>query len=144
MSGYGRRAGEWLELPKPLPSDQEIGVWLSASFGLSPQELKTFATPGSIRVKGSKVLLYLFPEEESQFEPEWELPELELLFEDDFCLVVNKPAGSGSEGLSRGRSCGLLLGERSSKPNPTHPSLGCGYDGTGALCQELLCPATSG
>lgn len=92
-TAYGKRTGEWLELPAPLPAEGELGAWMSAEFGLNPQELKQFAAPDSIRLKGNRVFLRMFPEEEPQFEPEWDLPEPEILFEDDFCLVVNKPAG---------------------------------------------------
>jgi len=93
MKGYGRRTGEWLELPFPLPPDRELGAWLLAELQFKPQELQRLAAPDAIRLKGSRVFLRLFPEEETQVEPEWDLPEPAILFEDDFCLVVNKPAG---------------------------------------------------
>ncbi|MEO3947168.1 RluA family pseudouridine synthase [Gorillibacterium sp. CAU 1737] len=93
MSGYGRRMGEWLELSSLLPSESEIGSWLMAEYGFTPLELKPFASSDSLRVKGGRVHLRLFPDEAPQFEPEWDLPEPAILFEDDFCLVVNKPAG---------------------------------------------------
>ncbi|WP_438434338.1 RluA family pseudouridine synthase [Gorillibacterium sp. sgz500922] len=93
MTEYGRRAGEWLELPAPLPPDRELASWLLEDLGFQPQELRQLAVPDAVRLKGSRVYLRLFPGEEAQYEPEWDLPEPEVLFEDDFCLVVNKPAG---------------------------------------------------
>lgn len=44
-----------------------------------------------IQWKGDRLRLALFLDREAGIEPVWE--ELEVLYEDDFCLVAHKPAG---------------------------------------------------
>jgi 23S rRNA pseudouridine1911/1915/1917 synthase len=78
MTDYVRR-GEWLET-RP-------------SFGLSfiPGKLaERLRRNGEWIERGGAARLRVFPAEPYGFEPEW--ADLEVLYEDDFCLVVNKPA----------------------------------------------------
>ncbi|WP_166244519.1 RluA family pseudouridine synthase [Paenibacillus turpanensis] len=87
----GRRKGEWLELRLP---DQLAGVPVN-------QLLKQLPLPAKIAGKlmaakgvdkqGKQLRLKLFREEQPEFPPDW--MELNILYEDDFSLVVNKPAG---------------------------------------------------
>jgi 23S rRNA pseudouridine1911/1915/1917 synthase len=46
---------------------------------------------GGIQWKGDRLRLALFPYREAGIEPVWQ--EAEVLYEDDFCLVIHKPAG---------------------------------------------------
>ncbi|BFT74949.1 RluA family pseudouridine synthase [Paenibacillus sp. P36] len=90
-----KRSGEWLELP--LPSE----TWKPLKPGsvdeiaaLLPVPRKYFlrlASQGRIRVQDNQVRLHVFANEEAAFRAERQA--VDVLFEDDFCLVVNKPAG---------------------------------------------------
>ncbi|MBD0381676.1 RluA family pseudouridine synthase [Paenibacillus sedimenti] len=90
-----KRKGEWLELSLPHP------VWkplhpraveeLSALLPVPRKLFLRLASQGGVRVQGNKLLMHLFPEEKASFVPEYQ--DLEICYEDDFCLVVGKPAG---------------------------------------------------
>jgi 23S rRNA pseudouridine1911/1915/1917 synthase len=85
------RKGEWLELTLPMEPAAEPQVWLAEELGLPPKLLRQWAATGGIEQRGRRLRLRMFPEESSDFAPEWK--SLDILYEDDFCLVVNKPAG---------------------------------------------------
>lgn len=101
-----KRIGEWLELPVPNPlwkplkpgAIEELAVIL-------PVPRKYFlrlASQGLIRIQDDKIRLHAFPEEKAAFKPE---PyDLGILYEDDFCLVVNKPAGMSVHPAEAGQS----------------------------------------
>ncbi|MCL6458223.1 MAG: RluA family pseudouridine synthase [Gorillibacterium sp.] len=90
MKELGQRKEEWYELL--LSSAQAEAVdWLQAELGISAKYARKLNAENGIRVKGNRIAIRLFPREEPQFEPDWNLPEL--LYEDDFCLVAAKPAG---------------------------------------------------
>ncbi len=86
-----KRKGEWLELRLP---DTLAGIPLAGLMRLLPVPQKVagklIATNGVVR-QGKQARLRLFPRERPEFEAEW--TELNVLYEDDFTLVVNKPAG---------------------------------------------------
>jgi len=90
-----KRKEEWLELPLPHPDWKPLQPQaVEALSALIPVPRKLFlrlASQGGIRVQGGKTLLHLFPRETAAFAPEY--GELDVAYEDDFCLVVNKPAG---------------------------------------------------
>ncbi|GIP39186.1 hypothetical protein J31TS4_24660 [Paenibacillus sp. J31TS4] len=71
---------------------ERVGL-LAGRLGLPEGWVRKLAAGGGIVTAGGKVRLRLFPEEapSDRFVPEWR--ELDVLYEDDFCLVVNKPAG---------------------------------------------------
>jgi 23S rRNA pseudouridine1911/1915/1917 synthase len=83
-----QKKGEWLELllPKPPEAMEELGSWLPLSEAFLGKLLRT----GGVSVKGARVRLRLFPNESLEYMPIW-MP-LEVLYEDDFSLVVYKPA----------------------------------------------------
>ncbi|GIP31353.1 RluA family pseudouridine synthase [Paenibacillus sp. J2TS4] len=66
-----------------------------------PDKLKAklLRTDG-VRRQGNRLLIRLFPAENSGYEPEW--MDLDVLYEDDYCLVVNKPAGMAVHPTDRG------------------------------------------
>ena len=97
MTGYTRK-GEWLRTRRPLES-----------LPVSERFLDRLREEGGVREAGGSVLLRLFPQERGAFAAEW-VP-LDILFEDDFCFVVHKPAGM-----------------------PVHPER---TDGTGTLCNAV-------
>ncbi|MFD0694122.1 RluA family pseudouridine synthase [Paenibacillus sp. GCM10027628] len=90
-----KRKGEWLELPVPhaewKPLHPRAVDELSTLLPVPRKLFLRLASQGGIRVQGNKLLMHLFPEEKATFAPEFH--DLEICFEDDFCLVVGKPAG---------------------------------------------------
>lgn len=102
------RRGEWLELmPGKLPMCEgqdrldAAAAWLEEGLQAPPKLLRRLRAEGGVKLAGDRLRLLAFPARASQYAPlEAELP---LLYEDDFCLVVHKPAGlkvhpDGSEG----------------------------------------------
>ncbi len=104
MMQYERK-GEWLEWvlkPKPLSI---IQAFISAPSLITDEDLVKRGLAGPLSVKWlnrlqkqqalqlfhNRLRLKLFPKERLGFTPEWMM--LDILYEDDFCLVVNKPAG---------------------------------------------------
>lgn len=86
-----RRKDEWLELRLP---DGWAAVPLAAVLKQLPVPPKLAsklnAEHGIVR-QGKQLRLKLFPRERPGFPPDW--MELNVLYEDDFTLVVNKPVG---------------------------------------------------
>ncbi|MEW9700150.1 RluA family pseudouridine synthase [Paenibacillus sp. SI8] len=101
-----KRKGEWLELP--LPHAQWKALQPRAIEELSailPVPRKLFlrlASQGGVLVQGNKLLLRMFPEEKASFVPEY--ADLDICYEDEFCLVVNKPAGMSIHPAEAGQS----------------------------------------
>lgn len=92
------RRGEWLELmPGKLPRLEGQGrldaalAWLEGSLGAPPKLLRRLQAEGEIKLAGDRLRLRVFPPKVSQYVPQEQ--ELAILYEDDFCLVVHKPAG---------------------------------------------------
>ncbi|CAM3527635.1 MULTISPECIES: RluA family pseudouridine synthase [Saccharibacillus] len=65
----------------------------AAALGVPEKLARRLRHAGEIQVRGSRVKLRLRPDEDLGFEPVWTEDGLEALHEDDFCLVVRKPAG---------------------------------------------------
>lgn len=90
-----KRSGEWLELPLPSTAWKPLRPGAVEEIAaLLPVPRKYFlrlASQGLIRVQDEWVRLHVFPKEEAAFRAEQH--DIDILFEDDFCLVVNKPAG---------------------------------------------------
>lgn len=88
----GRRVGEWYELKLPpavaaLPPDQAL-----ERLPLPPKLADRLLYEGGVARKGSQLRLKLFPMREPDF-PDDLLDPFTVLYEDDFSLVVMKPAG---------------------------------------------------
>jgi len=98
-SGGGRwaRRGEWLEAtPGKVitgAEDKEAAIdkWLLETVRMPEKLHVRLRREGGIQWKGDRLRLALFPDKEAGIEPIWE--EVQVLHEDDFCLVVHKPAG---------------------------------------------------
>lgn len=84
MIAYVRK-GEWLEVQAVRQQSACSRLPLSESW---QQRLRS---RGDLLEVGNKVRLRLFPEKPAGFSPVY--MELDVLYEDDFVLVVNKPAG---------------------------------------------------
>ncbi|KQX49102.1 RluA family pseudouridine synthase [Paenibacillus sp. Root444D2] len=101
-----KRSGEWLELPVPNPLWKPLKPGaieeLAAILPVPRKYFLRLASQGLIRIQDDKVRLHAFPEEKAAFRPE---PyDLGILYEDDFCLVVNKPAGMSVHPAEAGQS----------------------------------------
>jgi 23S rRNA pseudouridine1911/1915/1917 synthase len=84
------RKGAWLEIPAQLSARESIEEWLAQDTGIPLKLLHKLKKEQGIRQKTDSVLLHLFPDEYDEYQAEW--MEIEVIYEDDFCLVVNKPA----------------------------------------------------
>lgn len=101
-----KRSGEWLELPVPNPLWKPLKPGaieeLAAILPVPRKYFLRLASQGLIRIQDDKIRLHAFPEEKAAFKPE---PyDLDILYEDDFCLVVNKPAGMSVHPAEAGQS----------------------------------------
>ncbi|MDR6884938.1 RluA family pseudouridine synthase [Bacillus sp. 3255] len=90
-----KRNGEWLELKVPndawKPLKPGAVEELAACLPVPKKYFLRLASQNLIRVQDGIVRLHLFPKEEASFRPENR--DIGILYEDDFCLVVDKPAG---------------------------------------------------
>jgi 23S rRNA pseudouridine1911/1915/1917 synthase len=86
-----RRKGEWLELKLPdRIANAPLGPILNQLHIPTKLAAKLLHTGGAVR-QGPNLRLRLFPPEAPEFPSDW--MDLNILYEDDFSLVVNKPAG---------------------------------------------------
>ncbi|TFE25793.1 RluA family pseudouridine synthase [Cohnella luojiensis] len=87
----GRIKGEWMDIRLP---DQLTGAPMSVisrHLPLPPKLVtKLLQTRGCV-LHGPSLRLHLFPRETRDFPSDW--MELNILYEDEFTLIVNKPAG---------------------------------------------------
>nr|WP_245339114.1 RluA family pseudouridine synthase [Paenibacillus shirakamiensis] len=65
--------------------------WLANTLYMPPKLIRRLQAEAGIRVAGDRLRLHLFPAREYGFDPVFE--PLNVLYEDDFCLVAHKPAG---------------------------------------------------
>jgi len=106
-----KRKGEWLELELPAGAkhgEQSPEDWLAARLSMPADRLEKLCGEGGIRTAGGRVRLRLFPEREAGVSPWWH--PLDVLYEDDFCLVADKPAGLAVHPEGGGPSEGTLAG----------------------------------
>ncbi|MCG7380116.1 RluA family pseudouridine synthase [Paenibacillus sp. ACRSA] len=92
-----KRRGDWLELmPGKVvtgSSDKQMAVeqWLQSELQLPEKMLRQLQANQGIQLAGDRLRLALFASRPIDVEPRW--AEIDVLYEDDFCLVVHKPAG---------------------------------------------------
>jgi 23S rRNA pseudouridine1911/1915/1917 synthase len=87
----GRRKGEWMEIRLP---ESLVGAPLDVVLKrvpLPPKLLDKLFKARGVHLQGQFLRLLLFPRERRDFPSDW--MDLNILYEDDFTLVVNKPAG---------------------------------------------------
>lgn len=87
----GRIKGEWMEIRLPDPL---AGAPLQAvlkALPLPPKLTNKLLHGKGLLLQGPNLRIHLFPVERRDFPPDW--MELNILYEDEFTLVVNKPAG---------------------------------------------------
>lgn len=92
MTDY-RRKGEWLELPagRAEISLHERLEQLAARLDIPADFLRRLERNGGVDQQAGKLRLRLFPRETAQLEGEY--ADVQIVHEDDFCLVAMKPAG---------------------------------------------------
>ena len=91
LLGMGRIKGEWMDIRLP---DGLAGAPLAAvakHLPLPPKLLSKLMQNRGCLLQGANLRLYLFPRESRDYPSDW--MELNILYEDEFTLVVNKPAG---------------------------------------------------
>ncbi|MEX1029589.1 MAG: RluA family pseudouridine synthase [Paenibacillaceae bacterium] len=88
------RQGEWLlvRLSREIAKEHiDVDAYLTNELGIPAEYVARMNKQKDIERTGDRLRLRFFPMLELGFEPEWMA--IDVLFEDDFCLVVNKPAG---------------------------------------------------
>ncbi|GBF73927.1 RNA pseudouridine synthase [Paenibacillus sp. 598K] len=101
-----KRMGEWLELPLPFALSEQsprsahnARLLLLEASGLPAKWINRLFSTGGIQPGDGAIRLHVFPAAELSSEPLYRLARQsvagspEVLFEDDYCLVLNKPAG---------------------------------------------------
>lgn len=92
MLEHTRRAGEWMLLPiSEITAEASVEQILSKLMGPA-KLLRKLQQQDEAQIVGSRLRLRLFPTEVIDFVPNYGEP-LDVLYEDDFCLVVSKRAG---------------------------------------------------
>lgn len=92
-----KRRGEWLELmPGKVvtgSTDRQLAAeqWLLTELSFPEKLFRQLKANHGIQLAGDRLRLALFASQPIDVEPRW--AEIEVLYEDDFCLVVHKPAG---------------------------------------------------
>jgi 23S rRNA pseudouridine1911/1915/1917 synthase len=85
------RKGEWLQISTPNIPEELLFRWLTESFAFPEKTWRRLHASGGIQFARQRLSLRLFAAEPANVPAFWELPEV--VFEDDFIMVVNKPAG---------------------------------------------------
>jgi 23S rRNA pseudouridine1911/1915/1917 synthase len=87
----GRLKGEWMEIRLP---DKLVGAPMSVIskyLPLPPKLIAKLMQNRGFSLQGPNLRLQLFPREGRDYPSDW--MELNILYEDEFTLIVNKPAG---------------------------------------------------
>ncbi|MEK0317134.1 RluA family pseudouridine synthase [Cohnella sp. 56] len=108
MLKLGRRKGEWLELRLPGELAGAPVQQIMKHTPLAPKLVSKLMQSKGLVQQGASLRLALFPREDRDFPPDW--MELNVLYEDDFTLVVNKPAGYEVHPSERGQRGTLAHG----------------------------------
>jgi 23S rRNA pseudouridine1911/1915/1917 synthase len=90
-----KRQGEWLliRLQSEMANEPiDVDTYLTDKLGIPAQYVTRMRNHNEIERTGQRLRLRFFPIQELGFIPDWSLP-IDVLFEDDYCLVVNKSAG---------------------------------------------------
>jgi 23S rRNA pseudouridine1911/1915/1917 synthase len=116
------RRGEWLEInmQRQLPHHSLEG-WIYENYGVPHKLLSKLKRENGIRLKSDSLMLHLFPQETDSYKAI--LLEIDVLYEDDFCLVVNKPAGMAVHAASPEQGATLAH------------AVAAYYESTGQLCK---------
>ncbi|WP_379321119.1 RluA family pseudouridine synthase [Paenibacillus puldeungensis] len=125
------RRGEWLELMpgklKTAEGEERLSAalaWLETSLGAPSKLIRKLQAEDGIKLAGDRLRLRIFPPRVSQYTPYWH--ELTVLYEDEFCLVVHKPAGVKVHPDGAGQEATLvnmvaaLYAERGEQAAPGH------------------------
>ncbi|OWR30197.1 RNA pseudouridine synthase [Saccharibacillus sp. O23] len=78
---------------RPAPAAAGLEARAAAALGVPEKLARRLLAAGEVQVRGGRAMLRLRPDEDLGFDPAWEESGIEVLYEDDFCLVVRKPAG---------------------------------------------------
>lgn len=91
ISLKGRAKGEWFELKLPDIYTAAPATAILRFFPLPPKLAGKLLAEHGVQKNGVMLKLRLFPKERPGMEPDW--MDMNILFEDEFMLIVNKPMG---------------------------------------------------
>jgi 23S rRNA pseudouridine1911/1915/1917 synthase len=86
-----RRKGDWYEVKLPDSYSAAPASAILRFLPIPPKLAGKLLTENGISKNGTMLKLRLFPKERPGIEPDWK--EMNILYEDDFMLIVNKPIG---------------------------------------------------
>lgn len=101
LSFRGKRKGEWYELKLPESFANAAPSALARFLPLPPRMASKLLQEHGIQKTGALLKVRLFPKERLGMEPDWH--ELNILYEDEFLLIVNKPVGMEVHPSSHGQ-----------------------------------------
>lgn len=101
-----RRQGEWLEWRENAEIVNREQARELASRLIGEKWSRTLLHNGGLLWQGSRLRLHLFPDEPQAGGEEW--TDVDFLYEDDFCLVADKPAGMKVHPTAEGEKGTLL------------------------------------
>lgn len=87
----GRRKGDWYEIRLPEQYGAAPASAMLRFLPLPPKLASKLLQENGVQKSGNLLKLRLFPKERLGMEADWH--DLNILFEDDFMLIVNKPVG---------------------------------------------------
>ncbi|WP_438449012.1 RluA family pseudouridine synthase [Gorillibacterium sp. sgz5001074] len=87
----GRRKGDWYEIKLPDSFTAATASSILRFLPIPPKLGSKLLAENGIGKNGPLLKLRLFPNERPGMEPDWK--EMNVLYEDDFMLIVNKPIG---------------------------------------------------
>lgn len=87
----GRRKGDWYEVKLPDSYTAAPAAAIMRFLPIPPKMASKLLQEHGVQKNGANLRLRLFPKERPGMEPDWH--DMNVLFEDDFMLVVNKPVG---------------------------------------------------
>lgn len=87
----GRRKGDWYEVKLPEAYSAAAASAILRFLPIPPKLGSKLLAENGINKHGPMLKLRLFPKERPGMEPDWK--EMNILYEDDFMLIVNKPVG---------------------------------------------------
>jgi 23S rRNA pseudouridine1911/1915/1917 synthase len=87
----GRRKGDWYEVKLPDTYTAAPAAAILRFLPIPPKMATKLLQENGIQKNGPLLKLRIFPKERLGMEPDWH--DINILFEDDFMLIVNKPIG---------------------------------------------------
>lgn len=91
LQALGRKNGEWYVIKLPTACKSASPKQVLEQLPIPPKWIEKMIRDDHVKKQGDRLSMRLFPEETPDFVAQW--TDLNILYEDEFTLVVNKPVG---------------------------------------------------